>query len=161
MFALCNPASAQQRAGSIRGIVLDQDFDVPLPGVPVTNLQTSEKVATSEQGNFVFSQVPPGRYTLVFTKEGYVRQVKTDVVVVTGQLTDLSVTLPGEFTELDEFVVQDILQSAGSEAALLELRFESPALMDSIGADLMHRAGASDAGEGLKLVTGASVQEGK
>ena len=35
------------------------------------------------------------------------------------------------------------------------------ALMDSISADLMSRAGASDAASALKLVAGASVQNGK
>lgn len=167
MFALgptsaAHPTSAQQQAGSIRGVVLDKDFDVPLAAALVANVETGEKVTTTEQGNFVFAQVPPGTYTLVFSKDGYVRQVKTGVVVSAGQLTDVDVALAGEFTEMEEFVVQDVLQlGSGSEAALLELRQESPALMDSISSDLMSRAGASDASEGLKLVTGASVQDGK
>jgi TonB-dependent receptor len=63
---------------------------------------------------------------------------------------------------MDEFVVQDMVQiGAGSEAALLRLRLESPALMDSIGSDLISRAGASDAASALRLVAGASVQDGK
>ncbi len=162
MSALGTTTPAQQPAGSIRGVVLDQDFDVPLAAALVTNLETGEKVTTTEQGNFVLAQVPPGTYTLVFSKDGYVRQVKTGVVVAAGLLTDVDVALAGEFTEMEEFVVQDVLQlGAGSEAALLELRIESPSLMDSISSDLMSRAGAGDASEGLKLVTGASVQDGK
>ena len=87
---------------------------------------------------------------------------RADVVVSAGRLTELEAWLAGEFTEMEEFVVQDILQlGAGSEAALLQLRFESPALMDSISADLMSRAGASDAAAALRLVAGASVQDGK
>ncbi|NOT31116.1 MAG: TonB-dependent receptor [Planctomycetes bacterium] len=162
MSALATTAYAQQPAGSIRGVVLDQDFDVPLAAALVTNLETGATVTTTDQGNYVFPEVPAGTYTLVFSREGYVRQVKTGVVVVAGRLTDVDAALAGEFTEMEEFVVQDVLQvGAGTEAALLELRFESPALMDSISADLMSRAGASDASEGLKLVTGASVQDGK
>ena len=37
------------------------------------------------------------------------------------------------------------ITGGGTEAGLLELRLDSPSLMDSIGADLMSRAGASDA----------------
>lgn len=158
------PAASNPRpqAGSIRGIVYDKDFDVPLAAAQVFTVETGQRATTTSQGNFVFSQVPPGRYTLVFSKDGYVRQVKADVVVEAGQLTDIEVYLVGEFTELDEFVVQDILQAAaGSEAALLKLRFESPALMDSIGAELIGRAGASDAASALRLVSGASIQDGK
>jgi hypothetical protein len=161
MLVLGLTVSAQQQAGSIRGVVYDKDFNVPLGAVQVTNVETGQVVISTDQGNYVVDQVPPGKYTLVFSKEGYVRQVKADVLVTAGQLTDLDASLAGEFTELDEFVVQDILLGYGTEAALLQLRFESPSLMDSISSDLMSRAGASDAAAALKLVTGASVQNDK
>lgn len=162
MLPLSSTAHAQQQSGSIRGVVNDKDFDVPLASAQVMTVETGQRVTTTDQGNYVFSLVPPGKYTLVFTKEGYVRQVKADVVVLAGQLTDVDVSLTGEFTEMDEFLVQDILQmGAGTEVALLRLRFESPALMDSIGSELMSRAGAGDAASGLRLVAGASVQDGK
>ena len=162
MFLLSPHALARQDAGSIRGVVYDKDFDTPLGGAQVTIVETGQTVTTSDQGNYSFPQVPPGTYTLVFTKEGYVRQVSADVVVTAGRLKDVDAALAGEFTELDEFVVQDILQiGAGSEIALLELRSESSAMMDSIGAELMSRAAASDAASALRLVAGASVQEGK
>ncbi|MEW6744599.1 MAG: TonB-dependent receptor [Planctomycetota bacterium] len=147
--------------GSIRGIVYDRDFDAPLAAAQV-EIVGGGKVSTTDQGTFVFPRVAPGKYTLVFSKAGYVEQVKADVVVAAGQLTDLEVSLPGELTEMEEFVVQDILQLApGGEAALLKLRFESPSLMDSISADLMSRAGASDAAAALRLVVGASLQDDK
>lgn len=161
MLLLTLTPSAQQGVGSIRGVVSDKDFDVPLAGAAVAIQGTELRATTTDQGHFVFPEVPAGTYTLVFSKDGYVRQVKADVLVTAGQLTDVDAELLGEFTELDEFVVQDIVPLAGTEAALLSLRFESPSFMDSISADLMSRAGASDAASGLTLVAGASVQEGK
>jgi len=166
VLALLLPAraagSAQGQAGSIRGVVYDKDFDAPLPAAQVLIVETGQKVETSDRGNYLLGEVPPGKYTLVFSKEGYVRQVRADVVVGAGQLSEVDVYLSGEFTEMDEFVVQDILQAGGgTEAALLQLRFESPALMDSISSDLMSRAGASDAAAALRLVSGASLQDGK
>src|SRR5688572_194908 len=159
----CNMVwGAQQRAGSIRGVVYDKDFEVPLPAAQVLIVETGQRAETGDQGTFVIADVPPGRYTLVFAKEGYVRQVKADVAVAEGALAEVEVWLAGEYTEMEEFVVQDILPlTAGSEAALLALRMESPALMSSIGADLMSRAGASDAASALRLVSGASLQDGK
>lgn len=162
VFSTSVGRAAQQTAGSIRGVVSDKDFDTPLSGALVTIVETGQRITTTDQGNFVFSQVPPGKYTLVISKDGYDRQVKADVVVSAGQLTDVDVSLAGEFTEMEEFVVQDLLAvGAGTEAALLTLRFASPSLMDSIGAELMSRAGAGDAAGALRLVAGASVQDGK
>ncbi len=162
LFVLAAPAHAQAQVGSIRGLVLDKDFDAPLPAADVTLLELNQKVVANDQGGFLFAQVAPGRYTLVFAKEGYVRQVKSDVVVTAGQLTDLRVALPGDYSDMEEFVVEDVLRSAaGTEAALLELRLDSPALLDSISSELMSRAGASDAAGALRLVAGASVADGK
>ena len=159
---LSSPVRAQGGDGSIRGLVLDADFEAPLPAARVLNVDTGQQVETNDQGNYLMPEVPPGQYTLVFSKPGYVRVVRAEVVVVGGRLTDIDVSLSGEFVDMEEFVVQDVLQfAAGSEAALLNLRFEAPSMMDSISADLMSRAGASDAASALKLVAGASVQNGK
>ncbi len=159
---MSNVGSAQERAGSIRGVVYDKDFDVPLALVQVVVLETDLKVISSEQGTYSFPELKPGQYTLVFSKEGYARSVRPDVLVTPGKLTDVNVSLAGEFTDMDEFVVEDLLPgNAGSEIALLNLRFKSPALLDSISSDLMSRAGASDAASALRLVPGATVTDGK
>ena len=124
------------------------------------SLSTEQKVTTDDQGNFVLREVPAGTYTLVLTKDGYVRQVRADVVVQAGELRELEVWMPGDFTDMEEFVVEEGLGLAsGSEAALLELRLESPSLLDSISADLMSKAGASDAAGAVRLIAGATVKE--
>src|SRR5262249_48770542 len=111
--------SAQQAPGSLRGVVRDKDLGSPLAGAEVRIVETGQKAATEDQGAFVFASVPPGTYTLAFSKDGYLRQVKAEVVVSSGQLTDLEVSLAAEVTEMEEFVVQDVLRlAAGTEAAL-------------------------------------------
>jgi hypothetical protein len=104
---LLSVAASAQQAGSIRGVVYDKDFESPVAGATVLNVDTNQKVTTSDQGNYSFPSVPPGKYTLVFAKDGYVRQLKTDVIVTAGQLTDLNVWLAGDFVEMEEYVVQD------------------------------------------------------
>lgn len=149
-----------QQAGSIRGIVYDKDFDVPLAAAQVSIAETGDKATATDEGNFVFGQVSPGSYTLVFSKEGYTRQVQANVVVSPGKMTDVDASLSGEFTEMEEFVVQD-LQIGGSEAGLLQLRAESPAFLDSISSEWLRQAGVTDAAGALNLIAGATVQDGK
>lgn len=162
MLLLAAAAAGQQAAGTLRGSVWDSDFDVPVAGATVLIVETAQGTLSSDQGSYVIENVPPGTYTVSFTKDGYGRQVRAGVVITGGQLTDLDVRMAGEFTEMDEFIVQDVLLfGAASEQALLALRLASPALMDSIGAELMSRAGASDAAAALRLVSGASLAGGK
>ncbi|MFT7463602.1 MAG: TonB-dependent receptor [Pseudohongiellaceae bacterium] len=153
---------AQEQSGSIRGLVYDRDFEVPLGAATIQIVETGGESVSTDQGNYVLGEVPPGTYTLICSKLGYVKGIKSEVVVTAGQLAEVDFWLSGDFVDMEEFVVQDMLgMNMNTEAGLLQLRFESPALMDSISADLMSRAGASDAASALKLVSGASIQGGK
>ena len=153
---------AGQQAGSLRGTTYDKDFETPLGGVQVQVVETGQKVVSDDQGSFVVPQLRAGKYTLVAQKDGYLRAVKADVVVAAGQLAEVRLELAGDFTDMEEFVVEDALQLGSStELALLDIRAESPALVDSISTDLMSKAGASDAAAGLRLVAGASTANGK
>jgi len=160
VFVFAVLARAEQ-AGGIRGIVRDKDFAAPLSEAQVSIAETQQSVTTAQEGNFLFDQMASGTYTLVFSKDGYVRQVRSDVVVSAGKMSELDISLSGEFTELEEYIVQDLQLGSGTEAGLLNLRMESPALMDSVSSELMSQAGASDAAGALKLVSGATVQDGK
>ena len=159
LLASASDLSAQD-VGSIRGIVYDADFEAPLPLVEITVVELDLTVLSGSEGNYLISDLAPGTYTLLFTKSGYARIVRSGVQVSAGRLNDQDASLSGEFTEMDEFVVEEFKLDGATELGLLRLRFETPALMDSIGAELMSRAGASDAASALKLVSGASVQDG-
>jgi TonB-dependent receptor len=154
-------ALSAQQIGGIRGTVNDKDFEVPLFDAQILIVETGAKTTSNEEGNYVFERVDPNTYTLVFSKDGYTRQFIPNVVVAPGRMTDVDISLSGEFTEMEEFIVQDLELSGSSEIGLLNLRMESPSLMDSISSDLMSQAGVSDAASALRLVSGATVQDGK
>ncbi|MFP4139717.1 MAG: TonB-dependent receptor domain-containing protein [Phycisphaerae bacterium] len=160
--ALCLLAGVgwAQETGSIRGTVRDKDFEAPLPRARVRVHKTDISATASETGTFLLSNVPAGRYTLIVSKAGYTRQVKSDVVVRPGQMTELSAELAGDFAELEEFVVEDVVVK-GTEADMLKLRIESAATMDSVSKEFISASGAGDALEAAKLVAGTTVQDGK
>lgn len=160
-MAVAAAATAQQ-AGSIRGVVFDKDFDAPLAGAAVQVLETGQRVLTTDQGNFVIGDLRPGTYTVVVRKEGYQVPGPRRLGVQAGQLTDVRFDLLGEFTDLEEYVVQDSLQvGSGTELELVNLRVDSAAQMDSISSELMSRSGASDVSQAMRLISGASTKDGK
>jgi hypothetical protein len=160
LFCL-SPVLQAQQVGGIRGVVYDKDFDVPLAGAQVQIAETGDAKITDDQGHYVFENVVPGTYTVVVSKDGYARQVLADTVVSAGKMIDADASLTGEFLEMEEFVAQDEELGGGTEIELLNLRMESPSLMDSISSDMMAQAGASDAAGALRLVSGATVEDGK
>jgi outer membrane receptor protein involved in Fe transport len=154
-------ASAQQ-AGSIRGTVYDDEFKTPVGGVQVLILETKAKTVTGDEGNFFFTQVPPGTYTLVFSKEGFMRQMKPNVAVAASQMTEAEIWLAGELAEMDAFIVQDVeIGGTGTEQKLLDIRNILPSLTDSISIQNIKLAGASTAVDALPLITGTTIQDGK
>jgi outer membrane receptor protein involved in Fe transport len=160
LFYLANVLPANQ-VGGIRGTIYDKDFDVPLFGAQILIVETGAKTTSNEEGNYVFEQVDPNTYTLVFSKEGYTRQFVPNIAVGPGRMTEVDASLVGEFTEMEEFIVQDLELTGSSEIGLLNLRTEVPQLLDSVSSDLISQAGASDAASALRLVSGTTVQEGK
>ncbi len=159
--ALLGAAAGAQQAGSIRGVVLDAQFEAPVANAKVRLAETGEEVTATDEGTYVFGEVAPGTYTLVFWRDGYTRQVRGDVVVAPGRMTDVNVSLTGEFTEMEAFVVQDVQVGGATQEGLLLQRQEAPSLMDSVSQELMSQAAVSDAADALKLVAGTTVQEGK
>ena len=156
------PGYAQDMAGGIRCTVQDAEFSgpVPLAVVRISELLLDGK--TSDDGHFLFESIAPGAYTVIISKSGYERQIVSSVVVVPGQLTEVNAQLKGEFVEMEEFVVRDLqVDDVKTETGLLALRETSLSFQDSISRELMSKAGASDAAGALRLVTGASVADGK
>jgi TonB-dependent receptor len=161
--ALTSAVQAQESGpvGGIRGSVKDEDFGDPIENARVTIQELNLSVMTAAGGAFSFSDVAPGVYTLSFAKGGYTRKTKTEVLVRPGQLTEAGDNLATEVFEMEEIVVQAEDLLGGSDVGLLELRQDTSSLVDAIGSAFISKAGASDAGDALKLVTGTSVQDGK
>jgi TonB-dependent receptor len=160
LHADITPAQEVQ-GGTLRGSVYDFDLQVPLAQVRVSIVEALLTTVSSDAGMFVFENVPPGVYTVSFVKSGYDRQVRSDVLVTAGELTDLRVEMAAEVIEMEELVVTGADLLAGTEFEALDIRAESVSLQDAISAELITKAGVTDVSGALRLVVGASVVEGK
>ena len=132
------PASSQVigQSGAIRGSVHDRDFDVPLSKAHVTLVEALLATGTNTDGQFLFENVPPGTYTLSVTKDGYERQIVTNVVVPPGQIAEVHVDLESEVVDMEELVVKGEDLMGNTEVGLLELRADSTSIQDAVSAAL-------------------------
>ena len=172
---------AQDNTGGIRGAVTDKEFDVPLGDASVWISGTDARTKTDETGHFAVYNLSPDAYTVIIEKDGFERVVKSDVVVTSGSMTSLSVSLPGEYVDMQEIVVRPLTLDRSSdfmsefttdfdsalalaltsEIELMNLRAEEVGIMNAIGSEFMSKAGAGTAAEAMKLVSGATVANDK
>ncbi|MEI6645203.1 MAG: TonB-dependent receptor [bacterium] len=162
---LCCMAGAWAQSGAIGALrvrIIDQDWDVPLAGAMVHVVEAEKRMVSGEDGNVLFDTLPGGSYTLVVSAPGFERKVLSQVVVIPGDAKSEEIRLNGAFTDMEEFVVKDLeITTGASEVTQLNIRTQSSTLMDNVGSDMMSKAGASTAAAALKMITGATIQDGK
>ena len=146
------------RAATVRvtGRVLDQQNAVPLPGVPVERVGSTDVVYTDVDGRYVID-VPAGLHTLKVAMAGYKERTVT-VDAQPGAPVTADVGLAMESFAEEVTVSADVTDanSSTAEAQLLE-RKRSAVVSDNLGADEMKANNDSNAAAGLTRVTGLSV----
>ncbi len=157
------PLAAQDAGsvGTLRVQVLDADWEAPLAEAAVVLVELDQKRQAGADGSVIFESVPFGNYNIMATKSGFERLLMRGVIVNPGAVQQVVLRLAPVYTDMDELVVRDFDISAGSDTALIELKMSSAATFDAVSADTISRAGAGDAAAALKLVSGATVQDGK
>jgi hypothetical protein len=94
-LALADVAAAQSTSGTISGRVVDTQ-DRSVPGVTVTvespNLQGVRTAVTSENGDYIFTLLPSGQYTITFELSGFQQQQRA-VTVAPTQVVPVDVTM--------------------------------------------------------------------
>ncbi|MFB2118339.1 SusC/RagA family TonB-linked outer membrane protein [Parapedobacter sp. 2B3] len=94
------PGYAQ--TGGIQGKVLDES-QRPLEGASVHIIELNRQAGTNEDGNYSFTGVPDGSYTLTVSYIGYEQAERTVTVSGSVQTVDFNLVSSGE--SLDEVVV--------------------------------------------------------
>ena len=102
-------AGVTARAQTFTGRVIDATTQEPLPGANVAILGASDSLitggATGLDGEFSFSGLEPGLYTVRATFLGYRPQVQTDVVAQSSRPTFIQFELQQTSIEFEEVVV--------------------------------------------------------
>lgn len=144
---------------SISGVVIDGDFNEPLPFANVSIKGTKTGATSDIDGKFQI-KVQPGTYTVVFSFVGYSTTEISDVIVKSNKDTFIQVTLKPESNQLDAVVITTTSKK-NSEASVLDLQKKSISLVDGLSIQSIRKAGDSDVASAIKRVSGISVQGGK
>jgi len=83
--------TAGANVGTISGNI--KSGGVNLSGVTVATTSGGFTATTDSNGNYTFSNVPPGTYTMTATKAGYTQVTQTGVTVTAGNATTQNFTL--------------------------------------------------------------------
>ena len=150
----------QAQTGSISGTIVDKQNGESLIGANILIKGTSVGAASDLEGKFTIKNVSPGTYTLVVSMVSYAKLTITDVVVKSGSIVKLNISLSSKAIETEEVIVT-AKKVENSEASLLKLRQKSTSISDAISAEFISRSGSSTAADAMTKVTGASVVDGK
>lgn len=89
-------AQTQITSGTIQGTVLDANgAAVPGAAVELKNTETnfSRSLTTDDDGRFAALQLPPGRYTVTVSKQGFATMVLEQADLTVGQALNLPVSM--------------------------------------------------------------------
>ncbi|WP_128543965.1 TonB-dependent receptor [Larkinella soli] len=101
-------AQAQTITQTIRGTVVDQSLQTPIPGATVVLLNSSplKGVSTDADGSFRIAQVPVGRQSLKISFVGYKDRVISNMVVDAGKELVLNINLEETVVQVAEVTVK-------------------------------------------------------
>ena len=145
--------------GKVTGSVIDGEFNDVLSFANVLVKGTETGTTSDFDGKYAI-ELEEGTYTLIFSFVGYETKEITDVIIKSGSVVDLDVTLNTSQNALDEVVITTSVKR-NTESAVLNIQKKSVTLLDGLSAQSIKKSGASDAASAVKSVPGVSVQGGK
>jgi len=97
---------AQQPTQSIRGTVIDNASNVPLPFVNIVIQNTNKGTFSDSSGNFILQNISVGRYNIQVSMMGYEPFILKEIQVTSGKEVFLNISLKENITSLAEVVVK-------------------------------------------------------
>lgn len=111
----------------LTGTVTNSMTSTPIPNVTVRVVEAEVSTFTGVDGNYTFSRIPEGTYTVQFTKYHYDTSTVEDVPIVTGELYTLDVQMDpiGNFVEIfstsESVPIPDYSETSPDDSAYMQL----------------------------------------
>lgn len=98
-------AGLSQNNARLSGSVFDANSLKPLAGITIELQPLNLLTSSDSTGNFRFTGINPGSYNLRFTGVGYQLKVRSNIVITTGNESNVSVELDAVAVQLSSVVV--------------------------------------------------------
>ncbi|RYZ99402.1 MAG: TonB-dependent receptor, partial [Sphingobacteriaceae bacterium] len=150
-----------QSTGKITGKIIDQKTSETLIGATVMLQGTTKGAAANVDGQYALTGVAAGKYTVVVQYVGYQSKAISDVVVKSGDVTNLDIALGESKSQaLNEVVIKATYRQA-SVASLYAVQKNSVSISDGISSEIIRRSPDKTTGDVLKRVSGTTIQDNK
>ncbi|MEO5572180.1 MAG: carboxypeptidase-like regulatory domain-containing protein [Bacteroidia bacterium] len=77
---------------ALKGLISDETTGIFIPNVSILVANLDKTAKSGKKGNYLIKSLPPGQYTVLFTKFGYQPLQKT-IFINAGERTDLNIKL--------------------------------------------------------------------
>jgi outer membrane receptor protein involved in Fe transport len=156
-----NAITVSEDEAVITGIIVDAEKGAPLAGVAVSAGGSDQKAVTDLSGRYILRVSKPGAYQVRASHASHVQKRTDSITVALGEKIEHDILMEkSDVTEMQGLTVRTVAVQ-NTDAALLKQRQEAFTVSDAIGADEISRAGAGNAADAMKKVTGATVVGGK
>lgn len=164
LISLSIPAFAQDKnTGAIAGKITDVKTAETIPMATVELIQTGSKIKSDLDGYYKFENLPAGKYSINVVYTGYPSTTINGIEVVKNTVTTFDVTLSDTLAAKDigDGVVIVAPKNRESFTDLYLKQKNAPNFSDGIPADVIKRSPDKTAGDALKRISGASIQDNK
>jgi iron complex outermembrane recepter protein len=144
LIILAASVSAFAQTGTIRGTITSEVGGAPIPNVSVQITQLRRSVVTDASGVYEFTNLPPGRYTVVAHIEGFSDRTRT-VQLTTGATASVDFAL--SLTALREEVT---VTATGTEESV----FDAFQTVTGVGSTRIREQASTGIGEILEREAG-------
>ncbi|MDR0393705.1 MAG: TonB-dependent receptor [Tannerella sp.] len=150
--------SASVYSQSLGGVVTDAKTQETLPGVNIVVKNTTNGTVSRADGVYEL-KLPAGKYTVAASYVSYATLEVVDVEVDAERPTVLNLTLKESIKDIEEVVVVG-RKNMEAEYMLMMERRQATVALENIGAKEMSVKGLSTVADGVKKITGISMEGG-
>lgn len=108
IIAAIQTVCLSQAVQTIKGVIVDKESEIPLPGVNIVIEGTSPLIGaiTDEKGFYTIPDIPIGTYTVTASYIGYDKSIHQHILIGAGKQAVLNISLNENSTLLDEVTVK-------------------------------------------------------
>ncbi len=159
LIILCSYTITTAQTGKITGKVINAGSGRSLNNATLLLIEKNKTETTDQNGNFTFSRLEPGTYSVQCSYSGHTEKTVIDIIVKNNDITIITISLDEKLSG-GVIVTGRRVKAAGETlASLLVVQKNSANVMDGITQQQIKLTPDRSASDVMKRVSGASIQD--